>query len=550
MEKKKVWVVGHKHPDSDSICSAISYAYLKNAINQKEDVEYEARRAGEVNPETAYILERFGVEAPELVEDAGSQVKDIKMRKTEGVSSHISIRKAWDMMKDQDIATLPVVNTRNKLEGLIVTGDIAESYMDVYDNETLAIARTQYKNIIETLAGKLLSGNEHGYFVKGKVVIGTATSEVLKDKIESDDLVILSDREDAQLLAIEENCSCIVVSNGFGASEKVLEAAKEKEVVIISTPYDTFTAARLINQSMPIKFFMARDNFTTFTLDDLLSDVKKTMSEVRHRDFPVVDDDMNYIGMISRRNLLSFDKKQIILVDHNEKSQALNNIDDAEVVEIIDHHKIGDLQTLAPVYFRNQPLGCTGTIVYQMYKENGVEIEPKIAGLLCSAIISDTLMFRSPTCTPVDKMVGEELAKIAGVEVEELAIKMFEAGSNFAEKTEEEILNQDFKIFHAGDVSFGVDQVSAMGKKQLDEVKARLIPALDAMIEEKKIDMVFVMLTDILTESTDLICGGEGAREVAQKAYPKATGEDSLWLEGVVSRKKQLIPSFMSSIDA
>lgn len=550
MEKKKVWVVGHKHPDSDSICSAISYAYLKNAINQKEDVEYEARRAGEVNPETAYILERFGVEAPELVEDAGSQVKDIKMRKTEGVSSHISIRKAWDMMKDQDIATLPVVNTRNKLEGLIVTGDIAESYMDVYDNETLAIARTQYKNIIETLAGKLLSGNEHGYFVKGKVVIGTATSEVLKDKIESDDLVILSDREDAQLLAIEENCSCIVVSNGFGASEKVLEAAKEKEVVIISTPYDTFTAARLINQSMPIKFFMARDNFTTFTLDDLLSDVKKTMSEVRHRDFPVVDDDMNYIGMISRRNLLSFDKKQIILVDHNEKSQALNNIDDAEVVEIIDHHKIGDLQTLAPVYFRNQPLGCTGTIVYQMYKENGVEIEPKIAGLLCSAIISDTLMFRSPTCTPVDKMVGEELAKIAGVEVEELAIKMFEAGSNFAEKTEEEILNQDFKIFHAGDVSFGVDQVSAMGKKQLDEVKARLIPALDAMIEEKKIDMVFVMLTDILTESTDLLCGGEGAREVAQKAYPKATGEDSLWLEGVVSRKKQLIPSFMSSIDA
>ncbi|MBQ1801894.1 putative manganese-dependent inorganic diphosphatase [Lachnobacterium bovis] len=550
MEKKKVWVVGHKHPDSDSICSAISYAYLKNAINQKEDVEYEARRAGEVNPETAYILERFGVEAPELVEDAGSQVKDIKMRKTEGVSSHISIRKAWDMMKDQDIATLPVVNTRNKLEGLIVTGDIAESYMDVYDNETLAIARTQYKNIIETLAGKLLSGNEHGYFVKGKVVIGTATSEVLKDKIESDDLVILSDREDAQLLAIEENCSCIVVSNGFGASEKVLEAAKEKEVVIISTPYDTFTAARLINQSMPIKFFMARDNFTTFTLDDLLSDVKKTMSEVRHRDFPVVDDDMNYIGMISRRNLLSFDKKQIILVDHNEKSQALNNIDDAEVVEIIDHHKIGDLQTLAPVYFRNQPLGCTGTIVYQMYKENGVEIEPKIAGLLCSAIISDTLMFRSPTCTPVDKMVGEELAKIAGVDVEELAIKMFEAGSNFAEKTEEEILNQDFKIFHAGDVAFGVDQVSAMGKKQLDEVKARLIPALDAMIEEKKIDMVFVMLTDILTESTDLICGGEGAREVAQKAYPKATGEDSLWLEGVVSRKKQLIPSFMSSIDA
>ncbi|SFG10269.1 manganese-dependent inorganic pyrophosphatase [Lachnospiraceae bacterium C7] len=549
METKKVWVVGHKHPDSDSICSAIAYANLKNKINKDESISYEPRRAGDVNPETAYVLDRFNVQAPELVKDAGSQVKDIKIRKTEGVSSHISIRKAWDMMKDLNVATLPVVNTKNKLEGLIVTGDIAESYMDVYDNETLAVARTQYKNMIETLAGKLVTGNEHGYFIKGKVVIGTATSEVLRDKIASDDLVILSDREDAQLLAISENCSCLVVSNGFTVSEKVIEEADKREVVVISTPYDTFTAARLINQSMPIKYFMAKDSFTTFTLDDLLSDVKETMSQVRHRDFPVVDDDMNYIGMISRRNLLSFDKKKVILVDHNEKSQALDNIEDAEIVEVIDHHKIGDLQTLAPVYFRNQPLGCTGTIIYQMYQENGVEIEPTIAGLLCSAILSDTLMFRSPTCTMVDKAAGEALAKIAGVDYEELAIKMFEAGSNFAEKTEEEILNQDFKIFHAGDISFGVDQISAMSKKQLDEVKARLIPALPGMLEEKGIDMVYVMLTDILNESTDLICDGENSKETATAAFANAKKtDDSLWLEGVVSRKKQLIPSLMGAI--
>ncbi len=549
METKKVWVVGHKHPDSDSICSAIAYANLKNKINKDESISYEPRRAGDVNPETAYVLDRFNVQAPELVKDAGSQVKDIKIRKTEGVSSHISIRKAWDMMKDLNVATLPVVNTKNKLEGLIVTGDIAESYMDVYDNETLAVARTQYKNMIETLAGKLVTGNEHGYFIKGKVVIGTATSEVLRDKIASDDLVILSDREDAQLLAISENCSCLVVSNGFTVSEKVIEEADKREVVVISTPYDTFTAARLINQSMPIKYFMAKDSFTTFTLDDLLSDVKETMSQVRHRDFPVVDDDMNYIGMISRRNLLSFDKKKVILVDHNEKSQALDNIEDAEIVEVIDHHKIGDLQTLAPVYFRNQPLGCTGTIIYQMYQENGVEIEPTIAGLLCSAILSDTLMFRSPTCTMVDKAAGEALAKIAGVDYEELAIKMFESGSNFAEKTEEEILNQDFKIFHAGDISFGVDQISAMSKKQLDEVKARLIPALPGMLEEKGIDMVYVMLTDILNESTDLICDGENSKETATAAFANAKKtDDSLWLEGVVSRKKQLIPSLMGAI--
>lgn len=560
MEKKKIWVVGHKHPDTDSICAAIAYANLKNKVEEKESLaqkvsddnhkvnEYVPKRAGSINPETAYVLERFHVVEPELVTDAGTQIKDISIRKTEGVSSHISMKKAWEMMKILRVVTLPVINSRNKLDGLIVTGDIAKSYMDVYDNSILSTARTQYKNIVETLGGKIVTGNEHGYFIRGKVVIGAGTEEVITSSVENDDLVIIGDREESQMLSIASNCSCMIITNGFEVSGEVIAAAKQREVVIISTPYDTFTAARLINQSMPIKYFMTKDDIINFEQDDYVSDVREAMSKIRHRDFPVVDENQNYVGMVSRRNLMSTQKKQLILVDHNEKSQALSNIDEAEVLEIIDHHRLGSLETMAPVFFRNQPLGCTSTIIYQMYMEKGIEIEPSIAGILLSAILSDTLMFRSPTCTEVDKDAANKLAEIAKVGIEELALKMFEAGSDFDNKTEDEILNQDFKIFRSGNVSFGVAQVSAMSRVELDKVQKRLEPILEQMLGEKKIDMIFVMLTDILQESSYLIYKGEEARRIAENAYQCAASEDGIELKGVVSRKKQLIPNLMNAI--
>ena len=548
MSENNIWVVGHKNPDTDSICAAITYSYLKN--NEKSDKDknalYIPKRAGEINAETAFVLDYFKAEEPELITDVGTQVRDINIRKTEGVSSHISMKKAWEMMKILKVVTLPVVSAKNKLEGLIVTGDIAKSYMDVYDNSILSIARTQYRNIIETLEGKLVTGNEHGYFVKGKVVVGVGTAEVLANCIEDDDLVILGDREENQLLCIESNCSCLIVTNNYEISQEVIEEAEQRDVVIISTPYDTFTVARLINQSMPIKFFMTKNDIIFFNQDDYVDDVRDTVAKIRHRDFPILDDNQNYIGMFSRRNLMNVKKKQIILVDHNEKSQAVNNIEEAEILEIIDHHRIGSLETMAPVYFRNQPLGCTATIIYQMYCEKGVEVTPQIAGLLCSAILSDTLMFRSPTCTAVDKDTALKLAEIAGIEVEEFAQKMFEAGSNFAAKTETEILNQDFKIFYANDVSFGVSQVSAMSRPELDKVQERILPELEKLQVDKKVDMIFVMLTDILNESTYLIYTGDNAASVAAQAFKMQQDDDGLMLKGVVSRKKQLIPNLIN----
>jgi len=551
MFKKNIWVVGHKNPDTDSICAAIAYAELKNKVAEREgntQICFIPSRAGEINAETAYVLSYFGVKAPEYISDVGTQIRDIAFRRTEGVSSHISMKKAWEMMKNLNLVTLPVVNDKNKLEGIIVTGDIAKSYMDVYDNAILSIARTKYKNMIETLDGKIITGNEHGYFVRGKVVMAMGTAKELRSSIEEDDLVIVGDNEEVQLTSIEVGCSCIIVTNDVKVSNAVIEKAIEKEVVIISSPYDAFTVSRLINQSMPIKFFMTKKNIVFFELDDFVDEVKEATVKNRHRYFPIVDEQQNYVGMFSRRNLLDTQKKQLILVDHNEKSQAVNNIDEAEILEIVDHHRLGSLETIAPVYFRNQPLGSTSTIIYQMYKEKDVEVSVDMAGLLCAAIISDTLMFRSPTCTQLDIEVAKELADIADVDIETLALNMFEAGSDFDAKSEEEILNQDFKVFYFGDMSFGVAQVSAMGQPELDKVRARVESKLAAMCGEKKVQMLYVMLTNIMEEKTTLIYYGDEAEGIAKDAFKCEPVDNTLILPQVVSRKKQLIPALMNTL--
>ena len=545
IEPKKIWVVGHKNPDTDSICAAISYAYLKNQLGE---LEYVPKRAGAISEETRYVLDFFKVEDPELITDVGAQLKDISIRKTAGVSSQISLKKAWETMKKLDVVTLPVTNRLGKLEGVIVTKDIATSYMDVYDNHVLSKARTQFKNIAETLDGRVIAGNEHAYFVRGKVVIGSSNPEYMSEFVEADDLVILGSRKEAQIRALESNASCLIIGCGFEVDPEVIQMANKKDCIIITTSYDTFSIARLINQSMPIKEFMTKEHLITFDIDDYVDDVKETMSKIRHRDFPILDENGNYIGMVSRRNLMSMQKKQVILVDHNEKSQVVDNIHEAEILEIIDHHRIGSLETISPVYFRNQPLGCTSTIIYQMFLEKKIEIPQNIAGLLLSAIISDTLMFRSPTCTQLDIRAAEELAKIADVDIETHAKNMFKAGSDFKNRTAEEIFYSDFKIFHTEEYDFGVAQVSAMSREQLDKVAEQLRPFMKEVLGEKRLDMVYAMLTDILEESSKIIFQGHDAGRILSEAFDKEENENGILLEGIVSRKKQLIPTLMNAM--
>ena len=544
IEPKKVWVVGHKNPDTDSICAAISYAYLKNQLGERE---YVPKRAGAISEETRYVLDYFKVEDPELITDVGAQLKDISIRKTAGVGSQISLKKAWETMKKLDVVTLPVTNRLGKLEGIIVTKDIATSSMDVYDSRVLSKARTQYKNIAETLDGKILAGNEHAYFMRGKVLVAT-TPDYMMDFMEADDMVILGAQKEAQIRALEANASCIIVGGGFEVDPEVIQMANKKDCIVITTTYDTFSIARLVNQSMPIKEFMTREGLVTFDIDDYVDDVKETMSRIRHRDFPILDENGYYVGMVSRRNLMSMQKKQVILVDHNEKSQAVDNINEAEILEIIDHHRIGSLETISPVYFRNQPLGCTSTIIYQMFQEKNIEIPAHIAGLLLSAILSDTLMFRSPTCTQLDILAAEALARIASVDIETHAKNMFKAGSDFKNKTTEEIFYSDFKVFHAENVDFGVAQISAMSREELDKVGEKIRPFMKGVLGEKRLDMVYVMLTDILEESSKVIFEGHEAGKILAEAFEKEEDEKGILLEGIVSRKKQMIPTLINAM--
>lgn len=541
----KIFVIGHKNPDTDSICSAIAYADIKNRTCKGS---YVAKRAGQINEETEFVLNYFKVSTPGYLPDVGTQVKDMELHETPGAEKSMSVKRAWNLMKEHNAVTLPITTQDGKLEGLITTGDIAKSYMDAYDNTILAQARTQYRSIADTVDGEIIVGNEHAYFVKGKVWIGAANPDTMETYIEEDDLVILGNRTEDQLCAIEENASCLIVCLNAKVPKTIQKLAAERDVVIITTPYDTFTVARLIHQSIPIKYFMKKDNLITFRNDDFTEKIKEVMTKNRYRAFPVVNTRGKYIGTVSRRNLLNIKKKQLILVDHNEKSQAVDNIEEAEILEIIDHHRIGTLETFQPVMFRNQPVGCTATIMYQIYSENYLDIPQNIAGLLCSAILSDTLMFRSPTCTALDQEAAEELAKIAKIDIPSYAEKMFRAGSNLSGKTPEEIFYQDYKKFIVDNLVFGVGQISFMSEEELQTVKERLMPYMAKECGKHGVKMVFFMLTNIIKESTELLCYGEKSEKLIYDAFSQKVEDSSCRLKGIVSRKKQLIPRFMNAL--
>ncbi|MEQ2836973.1 putative manganese-dependent inorganic diphosphatase [Dorea formicigenerans] len=542
--KEKIYVIGHKNPDTDSICSAIAYADLRQKVTGQV---HEAKRAGHVNDETAYVLDRFGVEAPKLLTDVRLQVRDLDIHEMQGLKPNASIRDTWERMRQEQAKTLPIVKD-DELVGVVSTGDIAKSYMDVYDSEILSKARTQYRNIVKTLDGTMITGNEHGYFMRGKVAIGASSPNLMEEFIEKDDLVILGDREEAQACAVNIDASCMVICKDAEVSPKLIQKAKEQSIVIIQTPYDTFTTARLINQSIPVKFYMTSGPLTMFRMNDYVDDIKDIMAKKRFRDFPILDRHGRFKGFISRRRFLGASKKKVILVDHNERSQAVDGIEEAEIIEIIDHHRLGDIETVSPITFRNQPVGCTATIINQMYEENEIEVPREIAGLLCGAIISDTLLFRSPTCTPLDERTAKKLAKISDIDLEQMAQEMFNAGSNLKGKSAEDICFQDFKQFTVNDTIFGVGQITSMSKEELAAIRDMMTEHLPKVLEAHNLNMIYFMLTDILAESTELLCVGTGARGIALSAFDLPDNAKSLILKGVVSRKKQLIPVLVETM--
>ena len=543
---QKVVVIGHTNPDTDSICAAIAYAELKNRTS---DLVCEPRRAGKLNAETSYVLQRFGVPVPRMCTDVNPKVRNVDYRRIDGISRDTSMRAAWEIMRDQQIDTLAVVDDARELEGLITVKGIAMANMDVFDNRVLAKSRTTYRNILSTLNGTMLVGSEDGVCdERARVIIGAASPELLENTIQSGDIVILSNRYESQLCAIEMEASLIIVCQGSKVGKTIVKLAEENGVAIMSVPCDTYAAGKLISQCAPIGYFMDTEDLLKFTLLTTVDDAIGVMAKVRHRYFPILDEEGKYCGMLSRRNILSLQKRRIILVDHNESTQAVEGFEQSEILEIIDHHRIGSLETAGPVYFRNQPVGSTCTIIAQMYQEAAVDIPVPIAGLMLSAILSDTLKFSSPTCTPLDRRVAETLAQIAGVDIDRYAGEMFEAGERLDGKSAEDVFMQDFKIFMCGDARFGVAQGNFLTRSNLDAARKLLEDYLPEALVRQNVEDVYVLLTDIQASESVVICCGTHAARILQDAFDTAPAADgSTLLPGVVSRKKQFIPKVMDA---
>ncbi len=543
--EKPVYVIGHRNPDTDSVCSAICYARLKTLITGDT---YIPKRAGHINEETHYILDRWGVESPEYIKDVRPQVSEVSMHVVEGVDRSISIKEAWRIMKENNTVTLPIIED-GELNGVISIGDITKSYFEIYDSSILAKAVTKFSNIVDTLEGTVVTGDTTQVVDCGKVVIATANPDMMESFIDPGDIVVLGNRYETQLCAIEMNARCIIICDGADVSRTITKLAVEHNCAIVITKYDTYTVARLINQSMPISFYMTpKEKIIKFKTTDFVEDIREIMAKHRFRDFPILDKDNNYLGMISRRNLIMHGRKRLILVDHNEKVQAVGGVETADILEIIDHHRLGSIETMTPVYFRNQPLGCTATIIYQMYGENGLVPEKTIAALLCSAIISDTLILKSPTCTAADAAACNALAKIAGIDIDEYGREIFKAGSNLAARTPKELFERDYKRFSVGDINIGIGQVNCMEKSESDEIRERMNDYISGSCQMYGINMTFFMITNVLEESSCVVCAGNNALATICRAFNVDAEDNAVCLKGVVSRKKQILPAIMETL--
>lgn len=542
-----VYIVGHKNPDTDSVCAAISYAYLKNQLNDGK--KYIPMRAGSLNKETKFVLSHFDIPIPEYITHVEPQVKDVSIRHVKGVCSNISLKKAYTIMKENDTVTLPILKSNGNLEGVITINDIAESNMNMYDNEIVGTTNTPLSNIIEVVEGEIVVGNAETLLTSGKVLVAAANPDVMENYIDNGDLVILGNRYESQLCAIEMNAACLVVCEGAEVSKTIKKLAFERGCSIITTKYDTYTTARLVNQSMPIKHFMVDENLVTFRIEDTLDSIKDIMGLRRFRDFPILDMKGNYVGMISRRNLINFKKKELILVDHNELRQAVDGAEEAEILEIIDHHRLGTMETAAPVYFRAQPLGSTCTIVSQIFQEKGVEIPKKIASLLLSAIISDTLMFRSPTCTEIDRNTAMMLSKIAQINIKEFASQMFNEAGNMKDMTAEEIFFQDFKKFNISDILVGVGQITAVNDQDFSSIIDKILPYIDTAMKDLGVNLLFFMMTSIMDGSSRLLYRGDNSEEIIEGSFANIEKFDNyIYIKNMVSRKKQFIPALIGHL--
>ena len=539
---KPIYTIGHRNPDTDSICSAIGYAHLKQALGEN----VVAARAGKINAETKYALEHFQVEQPLLLTDLYPRVKDITIDCKIVVKQHDTLRHLGEVMREHDLKSVPVTDSKGVLVGIVTVSDLAQRYFQELGMQNLANMRVRYRDIIQATDSQVLVSGEEGEFIKGNVRIAAGSLNTIKSVIKPHDIVLIGDRHDETIIdCVKQGIACLIVTGNGRVSADVIEEAEASHVFVLSTPYDTYTVARLINQCVPIRRIM-HDNPVCFKPMDLLSDIKGPMEANTYRNFPVVENG-HIVGLVSRDRLMVSERERVILVDHNERGQAVEGIEEAKIVEIIDHHRLGGIQTSEPIYTHAEPVGCTATIVANMHWHRDIDIPASIAGLLLSAIISDTVLFKSPTCTEYDKMTAKRLAEIAGVDINEYGLAMLKAGSGIGDMTPSEIAKNDLKEFRIGDYRIIVSQISVMDEKEVLDLEPELIEAMGHICEKEGFDMSLVMVTNILEEATTLLYSGSPKTLIGEAFHKDASGTH-IYLPGVMSRKKQIIPPLSEAV--
>ena len=535
-----VYVSGHKNPDTDSICSAIAYSYLLNATNKYNAVPV---RLGEVNRETEYVLKRFGVEHPVLLKTVKQKVEDLNYDKVTVFSKDLTLKTAWFLLKQQNLKSAPILDEHGQLLGLLSTSNIIEGYMDQWDSEVLKKAKTPVENVIDTLEANVIYLNEALKVINGDIHIAAMSGNEAKKRIHENDVVIVGgDRSDDLEELISVKPSLIILTGSLTSNEHVVNKCKEQGISIVSTPFNTYQTSQQIVQAVPVEYVMIKGDIKTFSTDDTLDYMKEVMSETRYRGYPVIDLNNRCVGSISRFALLKGLRKKVILVDHNERGQSIPGVEEADILEIVDHHRVADIQTVGPLLFRGEPLGSTATIVTKIFDELDVEMPSHIAGLLLGAVVSDTLLFKSPTCTPVDTKIAKKLAEIAGVDIQEFAMEMFKAGTSLVGKTVDEIFNQDFKKFSFDNLQVGVAQVNSMDIEGFLPYKKDMLDYMNKFAEDNNLEFTLLLLTDIINANSEIFVGGPRP-ELVEKAFNVQLTECQGTLAGVISRKKQVVPA-------
>lgn len=541
--KEKVYITGHKNPDTDTICAAICYSDLKN---KRGDVEAFPIRLGELSQETKWVLNRWGFEPPKLVNTLKLTIGDLEFEKPICVTPDISINKAAKFLEEHDLRSLPVVDDKEELVGIVTLSNLTKSYMEVWDDKILWRAHTPIDNMVDTISGSIINYPEKVRDYDGRILVYASRVDE-NGRLNKGDIAIVGDREDVHLEAVEKEVSILILTSGAKIRDDILQKIKEKNICLISTKYNSYMVSRLLPQAIPVSYVMSTESLMYFYPDDYVEEVLKKVRNNRFRSFPILNRYGKVIGHIARNDLILDKKKKLILVDHNERSQSIDDIESVEITEIIDHHRVANVNTSGPIFFRNIPVGSTCTILAMMYFEQGVTPNKEIAGLMASAIISDTLMFRSPTTTDIDKQILMRLSRIADIDPQTYASEMFSAGTSLVNQKPEDILLTDSKVFTVGQNYLRVSQMFTTNLDKIGQMEDSLISSMRQILDNSKENIFCLLMTDIFAEKSKVIVAGDYGKEIA-KEFNVEYKEKGFMVNDLLSRKKQFIPSVTAAI--